>query len=439
MRPTIYELFFDGTGPGEEEQDGDRKIIWKDILREGEFPLTPGLRGVMRKPFTVIKEGKSDPANRIISMSDLESAFSDGAFEHVTIPTKHETDDDPLDNHGYVMKLRRKEKDGVTYLQGGMGFTEPETAGKVRRGSVPNVSSGIFFNWLNKAKNKTYPVALKHVCFSKVPFINQLEPFKPAFFSDDEIDTEVDVETYMFADATDNSGDNSGDNSTASDGEVIVWEETGSFNWIRRQLEAELNPSRDSQDMEGPVTPRAYYYIMDVKSDKALVEESYKGTLSRFVIPFSIKDGAIELSPQLRWTEVKEAMVAASDDKTFEDLSLTALREKLGTALSTTLGDHASGYEIVDVSTDHRAKIRSVTDGAEYVAGFLDVAGDVLIDPADKWQAIEKDDASEEEPPKADAPQPAPVAEPAVAASDNSVFGRRQAAIERRRRLAQSK
>jgi hypothetical protein len=439
MTPKIYELFFDGTGPGEEEQDGDRKIIWKDILREGDFPLTPGLTGIQRKPFKVIADGDSDPGNRIISMSDLENSFKDGAFEHVTIPTKHETDDDPLDNHGYVVKLRRKVKDGVTFMQAGMGFTEPDTAGKVRRGTVPNVSSGIFFNFLNKAKNKKYPVALKHVCFSKVPFINKLEPFQPAFFSDDEINEPVEMETYMFADAADN-GDGGDDKGSTDTGETIVWEEEGSYRWLQRALEAELNPPRDTAaDMEGaPVQPRAYYYIQDVKSDKALVEESYKGNITRFVIPFSIKDGAVQISPQLRWIEAKEAMVAASDDdnKPFEEQSMTVLREKLGTALSVTLGEHAQGYEVADVSLDHRAKIKSVVDGQEYVAKFVQLGGNVLIDPVNNWEAIEA--SANTDPPKADAPQPAPAASVAVTASDNSIDGRLKAArLARQRLLAQ--
>ena len=53
----VLELLFSSTEEGIADKVGDKKIIWKDILREGEFPVTPGRK--RKIPFKVVPDGKS--------------------------------------------------------------------------------------------------------------------------------------------------------------------------------------------------------------------------------------------------------------------------------------------------------------------------------------------------------------------------------------------
>ena len=187
----VLELIFSSTDEGIEDKIGDKPIIWKDIMREGEFPVTPGRK--RKVPFKIVPTGKSSATNDLvtISMAEVMESFDDKAFETVTIPLRHPKPgdtDDVLNNSGYVEGLRIVKKNDKHYLQGGLGFTEPDVAGKVRRGTIPNVSSGVFFNFTRKADDKTFGAALNHVCLTKQPWIDDLEPFARVYASDDAID-----------------------------------------------------------------------------------------------------------------------------------------------------------------------------------------------------------------------------------------------------------
>src|SRR5437868_5711725 len=134
--------------------------------------MTPTQGGAVERTLTVIAEGESSREQNIIAMSDLIESHKDGAFKYVTIPTSHK--DGVLDNTGYVPQptgLRVVEKDGAQVMQAALGFTEPDVKGKVQRGTIPDVSAGIFFNWLNKHKKKLYRAAMKHVALTPTPFM----------------------------------------------------------------------------------------------------------------------------------------------------------------------------------------------------------------------------------------------------------------------------
>ena len=74
--------------------------------------------------------------------------------------------------------------------------------------------------------------------------------------------------------------------------------------------------------------PRPYYEVLDVsREDTALVEEWFKGDRKRWVIPFTVGDNKVTISPATRWVEVREAMIAASDD--FDEKSYDTLAIKL--------------------------------------------------------------------------------------------------------------
>lgn len=396
----FFHLHLSDSEPSTEEEitlaDGKKaKVLWKDILVEGEYPMSPDPKGgASEVPMSVVVDGPSDMKTKKISMADLLSSHEEGAFKYVTIPTSHR--DGLLDNTGYIPKKglrKRKRDDGKTVLQAALGFTEPDIKGKVQRGTIPDVSAGVLFGPLNKAKKKRFRCALKHVALTPTPFMGNLTPFEPIFASDDEIDDNITVEHYYLADDdSDSSNTNSGE---------IVWDEKDSFNTIRRKVEEALRPPRvesadDSEEVPRVQTPS--YYVIDVdRDDKALVEEYFKGKSTKFVVPFTRKDdGEVSVSPALRWTEVKEAMVAASDTD-FEDMSIDKFLEKLRVSLGDTFGDNADDYKIDNISVDHRAKITK-GDGEAWIANFsIHSDGVVHLSHPSGWSVIELNDVDDHE------------------------------------------
>lgn len=426
----VLELFFSSDAESEEETQGDKKIIWKDCLREGDFAMTPGLGGKQRKSFSVIPDGNTDWDNRIISMGDIENAFNEKAFEHVTIPTRHE--DRLLDNTGFTQALRRKVKkvDGkdVTFLQAGLGFTEPDVAGKVRRGTIPNVSCGLFGNFERKADGKKFPVALKHVALTHTPWINKLDSFPAVFASDDEVENaeELEIEGYAFA-------DEEGEDDGAEKGEVI-WNENKSFNWMREEVQTALRPSEGELDSEVRST-KPNYYVQDVSADNnALVEEYFRGDRNRYVIPFNVKEDGVEIAPATRWVAVKEAMIAASDDsiaENFDDHSISRLEHNLDERLADIYPD----LQLEDITFDNRARIIHKETKSKWIARFsVDREGGVEVEPSADWVRI-----SDPEPSKTGENPPSP-SKPDIKLSDkpDSPEGRLKAAAERRRQVAAS-
>ena len=418
----VLELFFSSNEEATGGTIGDKKVIWKDILREGDFPVTPGRK--RKIPFKVVPDGTSSvSADEItISMSQLMKSYEDRAFESVTIPLRHPKpgdEQDVLNNTGFVDGLRIVEKDGRKFLQAGMAFTEPDVAGKVRRGTIPNVSSGIFFNFTRKSDDKTFPVALNHVCLTKHPVVDDLEPFKRVYASDEEVDTTEDYKIEVI-DLQDDDGD--------GDAKVqVVWNEQLSTKWIAQELRAQLSP--EQPEIEGvPSMPRPYYEVLDVsREDTALVEEWYKGDRKRWVIPFDVSDNKIAISPATRWVEAREAMVAASDDD-FERRSYHRLSARLNDALAVMLGDVGKSYRIDQVSTDGRVSVRNVDDKSVFLAEFVEIGDVLLLSATSDWDRIHDPE-----------PQKKPASKQVVALFDEKTPEGRVAAARQQRRLMLSR
>lgn len=422
VMPNVIELYF-SSGETKEGKIGDTSVIWKDILREGEFAIMPGT-GRKKVPFRVVPDGESDVSSRTISMSDICQAFEDRAFEDVTIPDGHpKPGDSALNNTGFVQGLRVIKKKGKHYLQGALGFTEPDVAGKVKRGTVPNVSSGIFMGFTRKADGKRFRAALNHVALTKQPWIPDLDPFKKVFASDDAFEFEEDL-NIQFAEQDDSSDDNKAE---------IVWNEKDGTNWLREALQAALTPDQP-ENLEGPYVPRPSYYVNDLSQSKgiALVEEFFKGDRSRWVIPFTVDGDKVSPAPATRWTEGRDALVAASDDDAgdrveFGELSSSAILEKLNVALSDMEG--VDKLRVEEVALDNRARIAG--GGKVYLADFFTFpGGSVLLSNPDEWEAISVPA------PKADTtqPVPAPADKTVVPLFDQSTPEGRVAAARQRRR-----
>lgn len=421
-KTVVRHLFFNSKGEASEEERDGKKLIWKDILREGHFAMTPGL-GNRTEPFDVVTTGPSSAADRRISLESLNRNFHDKAIEHVTVPLKHR--DEEIDNTGFIEDTRIITKpNGKQYLQGAFGLTEPDIAGKVRRGTIPNCSSGILFDFTRKADGKKFDSVLYHVKLTKSPWITDLEPFARVLASDDAFDGDVEIQSFQFADDDEASGDTGGKTAT------IAWDEQQGFNWVRNQIQSALRPEPTPDmpvDDGRPMQPRAWYYVDDVSDKLALVTEEFKGTVSRLLIPWSRKDdgNGVDLAPQVRWQTVKEAFIAASDDD-FKAASTDTLRDKISAELADRFGDEATGLSVDGIAVNNIVKLRKKSSGEAWLAHYFLSDERVHIAPSPTWEKVEN-----APPPKK---APSTVAQ-VVTLSDDPIAAARRAKIERNKRL----
>jgi len=169
----LAELFFTDSKENIADSDG---LIWKTFLREGTWAYSPGNGTKVSKPLTITKSGNSDPKKLVISMSDIKKNFEVNAIQHVTVPLNH--DDKVAENTGFVKKLRYgKDEKGRSTLEAAIDFTEPEIKEKIGRGTIPNVSGGIHFNYIDKESGKKFNSVLGHLALTSKPWLAGMAPF----------------------------------------------------------------------------------------------------------------------------------------------------------------------------------------------------------------------------------------------------------------------
>lgn len=164
----VAELYFTDTN----QKTDDEGLVWKTFLREGTWAHSPGTG----KPMTITASGSSDPKKLVISMAEIKKNFDAGAIQHVTVPLNH--DDKVHENTGFVKKIRfGKDDAGRATLEAAIDFTEPDIKEKIDRGTIPNVSGGIHFNYIDKERGVKYPVALGHLALTPKPWLQGMAPF----------------------------------------------------------------------------------------------------------------------------------------------------------------------------------------------------------------------------------------------------------------------
>jgi hypothetical protein len=138
-------------------------------------------------------------------------------------------------------------------MQAALGFTEPDVKGKVQRGTIPDCSAGIFFDWLNKHKNKRYRSAMKHVALTPTPFMGNLDPFPAIFASDPDVEGEVQVQHFMFDDGT-----SDGSTDDAKKGDIVWHEKLAVRNTLTRSMPSSIRSSQSQrqtfQHSRDPIT-----------------------------------------------------------------------------------------------------------------------------------------------------------------------------------------
>lgn len=147
-------------------------LVWKAICKTGTLALSPGPGQVdVEKPLELTPD----------LFRELVLSVEEQAFPYVTVPTTH--NNGLLENTGYVRALKTelsqdpKDPEGTEILWAGIQFTEPDIEEKVLRGSIPDTSVGVKFNYRNKRTGKTYPAALEHVALTHQPWVDGLTPF----------------------------------------------------------------------------------------------------------------------------------------------------------------------------------------------------------------------------------------------------------------------
>lgn len=172
----LAEMYFAAEGDQQVKPDEDG-LLWKTILREGKWKYSPGAGGAPKAtPITVTFDGESNPAKKIISMTEVKNNFDAGAIEHVTIPTSHA--DSVLENTGFIKKLRfGVDEKGRNILEAGHEFRDPAVKEKAQSGAIANTSAGILFDYIHKETGKKFRSVLAHVALTNRPWLNGMKPF----------------------------------------------------------------------------------------------------------------------------------------------------------------------------------------------------------------------------------------------------------------------
>jgi hypothetical protein len=179
MTQQLDELFF---SEGKLDLSREDDYIWKTVLRTGQWALTPKGAAATRKPLVVVRDGESDPENNIVSLAQIVSSFDAEAFEHVTVPlaqnvAEGDHSDIARNNTGFIRALKIVDEDGVSKLKAAFDFTEPDIKERVERGTIPNTSVGLLYDFVRKSDAKKFPIALAHVALTHRPWIDKMEPF----------------------------------------------------------------------------------------------------------------------------------------------------------------------------------------------------------------------------------------------------------------------
>jgi hypothetical protein len=240
-----HELFCDG-GPAEIGDDG---LIWKTAARTGTWKLSPLPGG---EPLTIDKP----------LLDDVQAAFDDGAWEHVTVPLSHADRVD--ENTGYVKALKVEpdpHRPGQHVLRTGIKFTDPDVRKKVSEGSIANCSVGVSLSGHTRTEDgKFFPRVLKHVALTNRPWLNGLAPFGEgdatteiaadmACFELDDIERpDLWGDLNLDDDGDDPDGDNDpeggpdDDNDEVGDTGKIAWDADDDVDAIRSEIREALPP-----------------------------------------------------------------------------------------------------------------------------------------------------------------------------------------------------
>lgn len=379
------ELFFDDQVATEPiEEDG---LIWKSILREGEWKYSPSPRGPIKKDLKIVKSGLSDRHKNVISLEEVKANFEQNIFDNVTVPLSHQ--DKTEENTGHVRKMRfAKDEKGRYILEAGLEITEPDIKGKIMRKTIPNVSAGILWDYVKKDTGKKYNTVMNHLALVSHPYISELAPFSDiddkildiSCFSEHEIDENMEVITLSNDEENTNIELPRGGEDVSTDTQVIEPEVT---TVVDRSFFEELNLSEDD--------------IRSIVSDYAAVKEEQRKTS----IDSKGKDwqeagkspALVKAAKEILFADDETLSINFSEDGVQKTLSLADVVEKLVEASpSINLEDQISEEDAAGNAPDADASTEN--ERANFSDEVLSLAGALYIDEGLSEEAALKEAAS---------------------------------------------
>lgn len=348
------------------EEDG---LIWKNIIRTGKWTHTPTKNGVVKRPLQIVRDGVSDAANGILSLSEVLTNFNDNVVQYVTVPLSDD-DDDHKDiarlNTGLVKKLKLVDEGDRSYLRAGIDFTEPDTKEKILRGTYPDVSAAIPFGVTRRDDNKVFNAVLDHVCITRRPFISDLGPFGIAAADGEDLPVEAFEQEEAASD--DHSSLRPEQLPPNSPEETETPEENRNvIDLSHRQLENALSSALQNQ-----LRLSSDYQVVDVTGNTVTVahrisqtkwEASFDktGNAEQPVRITSVDNWKVIESPAQEPTQVA-ASNQVGDLTKARELRELRLSQPTGTGGSNMSVLSLDGVELSDLTPEARARIQSVLD-----------------------------------------------------------------------------
>ncbi len=259
---TFAEMFFDAATEGAPVSVDEQGLMWKPVLRTGVWNVGPN-----GKPLRVVA-GRSTNPQAVIGLQDIVDNYEAGAIEHVTVPVTH--NDTVEENRGFVKGLRiAASADGQThYLMAGHHITEPDTAGKIKRGTIANTSVGLEFDYTRKEDGKKFPIILRHVALTNRPWINRLTPFGVEASEAEEKGFEVCAMEFS-------------EDLTNAEANSLAWDDRLSF-----------------ADLQVAISEKLDLEVVNISTDRVLLKDGDE----MFVAGYSVEDGNVVVADRETWS-----------------------------------------------------------------------------------------------------------------------------------------
>ena len=290
---SFAEIYFSS----ETDSDTDGFVI-KEILRTGEWSSRPTSAGLLKKPLKIVKDGKSNSKEGVISLSEIVENFKLGAIPNVQIPLSDDENEHKNTtrlNTGYVRDIWIVDNDEGSKLVAKMEFTEPDIKEKVLRGTYSDVSCGIPF--AINSQDKSYGPCLEHVAITNKPFVDGLGPFIAASNSDN---SEVEIIHFSLEENETKSSEVSEESDNDSNDQQQLFD---SNKFIQMGNSALVNsfPSNTTFTIGNvqfnPSNSSGFYLVTDTTS-KTSWTVPYEVTTTPHV--------SVQLSPKVEWIVTDE-------------------------------------------------------------------------------------------------------------------------------------
>lgn len=173
-------------------------FVIKGIMRTGEWAVTPTAAGRLPKPLKIVKDGKSNVPEGVLSLQHLVDNFGE-AIGKVQVPFADDQEDEHVSksnmakvNTGFVERIwiepEPERGPDEAQLMAEFNFTNKRVREQALEGSIADVSSGV----VQVVKDGIdYGTCLHHVCMTNSPFMSDLKPWMLATDEFEVVESEI--------------------------------------------------------------------------------------------------------------------------------------------------------------------------------------------------------------------------------------------------------